>query len=90
MAVASAPGADSMRPRELKLWPTVAWQWAAILLNTVERTGVWPEQMCTLLMPAIPKVGGGCRLLALASALYRGWSAARLRPHEAWQESWAP
>eukprot|EP00972_Heterocapsa_arctica_P024421 3603862-Heterocapsa_arctica.AAC.1 len=46
--------------------------------------------MCTLLMPAIPKVGGGCRLLALASALYRGWSAARLRPHEAWQEAWAP
>eukprot|EP00972_Heterocapsa_arctica_P066989 9886754-Heterocapsa_arctica.AAC.1 len=41
-------------------------------------------------MPAIPKSDGGCRLLALASALYRAWASSRLRPHESWQESWAP
>eukprot|EP00972_Heterocapsa_arctica_P020795 3064404-Heterocapsa_arctica.AAC.1 len=81
MATVSAPGVDSMRPRELKLWPAIAWEWAAVLLNAVEALGRWPEQICTLLMPAIPKSDGGCRLLALASALYRAWASSRLRPH---------
>ena len=92
----SSPGMDSISPLELQL--LVAWcphisEHLASLLNLVERTGRWPDQLPKGAVIFIPKsqeanpAPTDFRPLTILSSIYRLWAATR---HDQLCQAWLP
>ena len=89
-----AVGLDGWSVPELRLLPDALLDWIADLLETVERTGRWPE---TLQRPEgllLAKAGGDAgdpmdrRPIWLLPMLYRLWAAGRAQLFAQWRASW--
>ena len=67
----------------------------AMLLNSVESTGVWPQGLLDAYIAMIPKAGGdstplGQRPLGVLPVVYRLWASLRLGHLRVWVEGWSP
>ena len=90
----SAPGADAWQVRELKLLRSHSIHKLAELLNNIECTGCWPQQLQEIPVAALKKPRGSAakdiRPIALASHLYRLWAKIRWADLQSWHLSWLP
>ena len=89
-----AVGLDGWSVPELRLLPDALLEWIAALLETVERTGKWPEALSRPEGLLLPKVGGDAgdpmdrRPIWLLPMLYRLWAAGRAQLFARWRASW--
>jgi ribonuclease HI len=90
-----AVGLDGWSVAELRLLPDELLAWCAELLETVERTGTWPEALRRpegLLLPKGGPADAGDpmerRPIWLLPMLYRLWAAGRAQLFAKWRSSW--
>ena len=90
----SAPGADAWRVHELQMLSCFSIQTLAQLLNAVETTGTWPEQLQEIPVAALKKGSGATakdvRPISLASLIYRLWAKIRWADLQPWHLAWLP
>lgn len=69
----SAGGADGWQVHEIKVWPMFLFQKLADLLNDVEASGVWPDELLIQIISLIPKDAAGLdqRPITVATLVYR-------------------
>ena len=87
----SAGGADGWQVHEIKVWPMFLFQKLADMLNDVESSGVWPDDLLIQIISLIPKDADGLdqRPITVATLVYRAWASARAKALCTWQETWA-
>ena len=78
-------GCDSLHPRWLGWLSEPVLQGLAELLMTLERVGVWPGQVQTILVAQIPKSDGGRRPIGLLAGIVRVWERIRKPLVAAWR-----
>ena len=94
MSANSSVGADSWSVAELRLLSDDILQCLCELLDLVESTGRWPEDMCLgvispiLKDPGLPLTAGNTRPITVMSTVYRLWAATRMQELVEWQETW--
>ena len=66
-------GSDSLHPRWLGWLSMPVLEGLANLLMALERAGLWPVQVQTILIAQIPKADGGRRPIGLLAGLVRTW-----------------
>ncbi len=88
-------GLDGWSVAELRLLPDELLAWCAELLETVERTGMWPEALHrpeSLLLPQGGPDDAGDpidrRPIWLLPMLHRLWAAGRAQLSAKWRASW--
>ena len=70
-------GIDWLRPRHVATMSCGARAALAWILNQIEYRRRWPAMIREVVAVALPKKTGGCRLIGLATALYRIWAKVR-------------
>ena len=70
-------GADSIHPRWIGWLSHPVLAGLAMLLNFLERIGLWPVQVMIILIAQIPKGDGGRRPIGLLPQLVRIWERIR-------------
>ena len=80
-------GCDAFHPRWLCWLTGDVLQTLAKLLMTIEKWGIWPGMVKTILVMQIPKSDGGRRPIGLLPTLVRVWEKARKPIVEAWRSS---
>ena len=91
----TAGGLDGWAWNEVKALPPVCFSGLAVLLSTVEPTGVWPRELLDAFFAMIPKVHGdftplGQRPLCVLQVFERLWTSLRLTHLKDWVKSWVP
>ena len=83
-----APGMDGRRYADMRKWSRTIWEWIALLLSVVERTGKWPQGLRNNEVMMLPKGDSGdaldLRPIVLLASLYRVWAAIRAQDLRAW------
>ena len=83
---------DGWRIAEVKSLPDFFLDRLAVLLNTIEETGVWPQALAQGAVSLIGKGEGAeplkMRPISVMPVVYRLWAATRVREVLQWQESW--
>eukprot|EP00971_Amphidinium_carterae_P289074 5739753-Amphidinium_carterae.1 len=79
----SSPGYDNWQGLDLKTLPLPAWEQLAAILNEVEVTRCWPDELLHSWTALIPKVDepmspNDLRPIRVLPTVYRLWSSARL------------
>ncbi|CAK0853994.1 unnamed protein product [Prorocentrum cordatum] len=69
-----AQGVDALGPNDALRLPDVGRRALVNLLNEIELSGVWPEELMTALGASIPKEAGGHRVLGLMPHTANLWS----------------
>ena len=91
----TAAGMDQWAPGDLKLWPRMALEKLAELLNEVEDNGKWPEQMRMAKASFLAKDEENnldplaYRVLLMLPTVYRLWARVRLAHLAPWIKTWA-
>ena len=87
-----APGLDEWRVYELRHWKTDFKTKLAELLNSVEKTGKWPDTLPGPLGMLLPKGGSDepldRRPIWLMPMIYRIWATRRARDWAYWRICW--
>ena len=79
-------GSDEIAPRQFA-WLSDELIGAMIrLYGEIERTCIWPRQLCTALIHLIPKVTGGRRPIAIIASFVRIWMKCRKKEVRSWKE----
>ena len=78
-------GAEDFHPKWFAFLPESARAEFAELLNRLEVSGCWPEQLRATLIKLIPKAKGGKRPIGLLVALIRLWERARVLEVRQWK-----
>ncbi len=76
---------DGFHPRHFELLGDEPLHALADLYEAAESLGSWPDQMSLVTMPALPKPGGGYRLIGIFAATYRIWARARRPLADEWE-----
>ena len=85
-----AAGPEGWRPEELWSWPAPALDLLAAFLNKVEQGSSWPRALRQWRQVHLSKPGkpagelGSLRPISIGSAVYRMWSATRIRQLGPW------
>ena len=78
-------GADHGHPRAFDWLSDEVLEGLAALLEAIEETGVWPQQVSTISIALIPKSGGGRRPIGILPGLVRLWERARRPIIQKWR-----
>ena len=70
-------GADTFHPRWFAWLSVPVLRGFVALLHALEKIGMWPEQVRSILIAQIPKAGGGRRPVGLLASLVRLWERVR-------------
>eukprot|EP01063_Lacrimia_lanifica_P041963 TRINITY_DN992_c0_g2_i1.p1 TRINITY_DN992_c0_g2~~TRINITY_DN992_c0_g2_i1.p1 ORF type:complete len:1334 (+),score=139.36 TRINITY_DN992_c0_g2_i1:87-4088(+) len=96
MRGSAAPGADGWWVRELSRLGEPHLEELAQLLNQVEVSGRWPDQLLQGLISMVPKESFDgrdlmkLRPITVTSAVYRLWARCRCSHLQPWMARWAP
>ena len=92
MSTSSSCGADGWRVAELKMLPDVFLDRLCTVLDAIEETGVWPDDLAQGIVSLISKGEGAqplkLRPISVMPVVYRLWAATRVREIMQWQDSW--
>ena len=70
-------GVDCFHPRWFAWLSRPVLEGFVMLLQTLERLGLWPDQVMTILIAQVPKASGDRRPVGLLAALVRAWERIR-------------
>ena len=80
-------GCDAFHPRWFAWLSCELLEAFAVLLNSMERVGAWPEQLSAILIAFIPKSNGGTQQIGLLAGLVRLWERVRKPIVADWRKS---
>ena len=77
---------DGIHPWHIAYLSDLAVEALADLLNPVEVTGEFPEEMCDVIIAFFDKPEGGTRPIGWYRAIVRVWASARKHVWQEWEE----
>ncbi|CAK0815944.1 unnamed protein product, partial [Prorocentrum cordatum] len=89
MSSGKARGIDNLSPADLQRMPEDGFDGLAALLNVREASGVWPWQLSAVIGAAIPKRGGGDRIIGTLPTTCKVWAKVRAAATDEWSDAQA-